>query len=160
MWYSRGGLTYPLFFFGVQEMTSVRPSFTEAIERRRRNWRVGLITIIIITIPFYCVGIFLWGTAPQQRTPTPVVTVTTAVPGAPTASPSNTPDGGVIPSITVLPITVFPNTQFPTFGPPPTSTPTRILSPTPTFIIPTQVPPTNPPPPTVPVITDTPLPFE
>jgi hypothetical protein len=139
----------------------VRPSFTEAIERRRRNWRVGLITIIIITIPFYCVGIFLWGTAPQQRTPTPNVTVTTAIPGAPTASPSNTPDGGVIPSITSLPITVFPNTQFPTFGPPPTMTATRFLSPTPTFVIPTQIPPTNPPPPTsAPLITDTPLPFE
>ena len=51
----------------------MRPSFTEAIERRRRNWRIGLITIIVITIPFYCVGIFLWGTAPQQHTPTPAI---------------------------------------------------------------------------------------
>ena len=97
----------------------MRPSFTEAIERRRRNWRVGLITIIVITIPFYCVGIFLWGTAPQQRTPTPDVTVTTAVPGAPTAgaSPTTTPDGGVIPSITALPITVFPKTKGPPESP-------------------------------------------
>jgi len=138
----------------------VRPSFTEAIERRRRNWRIGLITIIIITIPFYCVGIFLWGTAPQQRTPTPVVITNTPVPGAPSPTSTLTPDGGVVPSITSLPITVFPPTAFPTFAPPTQVPPTRFLSPTPTFIIPTQPPPTQPPPPTVPIITDTPLPFD
>jgi hypothetical protein len=139
----------------------VRPSFTEAIERRRRNWRIGLITIIVITIPFYCVGIFLWGTAPQQRTPTPIVTTATFAPGVPTLTPSLTPDGGVVPSITSLPITVLPPTGFPTLAPPTLIQPTRFLSPTPTFIIPTQVPPTQPPPPTpIPAITDTPLPFE
>jgi hypothetical protein len=135
----------------------VRPSYLEAIERRRRNWRIGLITIIVITIPFYCVGIFLWGTAPQRAqgvTGTP----STFVPSTATPSLTPTPDGGIVPSITALPITVFPNTPFPTFGPPPTETPTRFLSPTPTFIIPTQIPPTQPPPP--PLITDTPLPFE
>jgi hypothetical protein len=136
----------------------VRPSFTQAIERRRRNWRIGLITIIVITIPFYCVGIFLWGTAPQQRTPTPAISATTLAPGIPSPTPTNTPEGGVVPSITPFPITVFPNTPFPTLGPPPTAAPTRFLSPTPTLLIPTQIPPTQPPPP--PLITDTPLPFE
>lgn len=138
----------------------MRPSYQIAMERRRRNWRIGLITIIVITIPFYCVGIFLWGTAPQQRTPTPFVPPTTLAPGVPTPVSTNTPEGGVVPSITPLPITVVAPTAFPTFGPPPTETPTRFLSPTPTFIIPTQPPPTDIPPPTVPLITDTPLPFD
>jgi hypothetical protein len=136
----------------------VRPSYTQAIERRRRNWRIGLITIIVITIPFYCVGIFLWGTAPQNRTPTPVIPATTLAPGVPSPSPTNTPDGGVVPSITPFPITVFPNTEAPTFGPPPTATPTRFLSPTPTIVFPTAVPPTAVPP--TAAITDTPLPFD
>jgi len=138
----------------------VRPSYLEAVERRRRNWRIGLITIIVITIPFYCVGIFLWGTAPQHPQGVLTATPSSILPGTPTPTFTLTPEGGVVPSVTPLPITVFPITftSFPTFGPPPTETPTRFLSPTPTFIIPTQPPPTVPP--TVPPITNTPLPFE
>ena len=43
-----------------------------AVERRRRNLRIVLFSIILGTLPLYCLGILLWGTAPQQnpRTPT------------------------------------------------------------------------------------------
>lgn len=142
----------------------------EAFENRRRNWRIILGTIIVITIPFYCAGIFLWGTAPQRGTPTPQVT---QQPVFGTATPiivTATIQGAV--SITPLPITLFPTQQpFPTFviptPIPSVSFPTRFLSPTPTFNQPTQAPPptqapqpTNPPPPTPQPITDTPLPFD
>ena len=142
-----------------------------AAETRRRNWRVALGTIIAITIPFYCAGFFLWGTAPQ-RTPTPIPSVTPGGPQVVTATsapPTVTPLGGFFPSVTPLGITPlfptqggFPTQQLPTF-----ELPTRFLSPTPQIIPPTQAPPptnapipTNPPPPTQPAITNTPLPFD
>jgi hypothetical protein len=141
-----------------------------AAETRRRNWRVALGTIIAITIPFYCAGFFLWGTAPQRPpTLTPTSTggpqVVTATPLAPTV----TPLGGVIASITPLGITPLFPTQggFPTSQLPTLQLPTRFLSPTPQIIPPTNPPPptnipvpTNPPPPTQPAITNTPLPFD
>jgi hypothetical protein len=142
----------------------------EAVEQRRRNWRIILGTIIIITIPFYCAGIFLWGTAPQRTTPTPQPSQPPAAVG--TATPiivTATLQGEA--SITPLPITGFPTIdQFPTFVIPTVPTvelATRFLSATPTFTQPTQAPvptqapqPTQPPPPTQPPITDTPLPFD
>lgn len=39
----------------------------EAIERRRRTLRIIFMGIIILTVPFYCVGFGLWATAPTQR---------------------------------------------------------------------------------------------
>ncbi len=144
-----------------------------AAETRRKNWRVALGTIIAITIPFYCAGFFLWGTAPQ-RTPTPVPTVTEGGPQVVTATPfppTATPLGGFFPSVTPLGITPFFPTQdnggFPTAQLPTLQLPTRFLSPTPQIVIPTNPPPptnppvpTNPPPPTQPAITNTPLPFD
>jgi hypothetical protein len=44
--------------------------------RRRRNFLRGvLMFIIILTLPFYCLGFFLWGNAPQRDVlPTPTNT--------------------------------------------------------------------------------------
>lgn len=145
----------------------------EAVEQRRRNWRIILGTIIVITIPFYCVGVFLWGTAPQRNaTPTPTVTIlappVTQGPIIVTATSQG------VPTITPLALTVFPTIPtsiFPTFVFP-TAIPTvilstRVLSPTPTVAIPTQPPPptsppqpTQAPPPTQSPITQTPIPFD
>lgn len=143
-----------------------------AAETRRKNWRIALGTIILITVPFYCAGFFLWGTAPQ-RTPTPAPTFTSGpqVVTATTEPPTVTPFGGGVASITPLGITPqFPtqdNGGFPTAQLPTLQLPTRFLSPTPPPIIPTNPPPptnppipTNPPPPTQPAITNTPLPFD
>ena len=144
-----------------------------AAETRRKNWRIALGTIIAITIPFYCAGFFLWGTAPQ-RTPTPATaTATLNGPQVVTATPlPATPTPlGFFPSVTPLGITPFFPTQdnggFPTQQLPTLVLPTRFLSPTPQIVIPTNPPPptnapapTNPPPPTQPAITNTPLPFD
>ena len=144
-----------------------------AAETRRRNWRTILGVIIAITIPFYCAGFFLWGTAPQ-RTPTPIPTATPGGPQVVTATsapPTVTPLGGFFPSVTPLGITpLFPtqdNGGLPTAQLPTLVIPTRFLSPTPQIVIPTNPPPptnapvpTNPPPPTQQAITNTPLPFD
>ncbi len=143
-----------------------------AAETRRKNWRIALGTIIAITIPFYCAGFFLWGTAPQ-RTPTPIpATFTSTGPQVVTATPAQptvTPFGGSFPSVTPLGITPLFPTQggFPTQQLPTLELPTRYLSPTPQIVIPTNPPPptsapipTNPPPPPQPAITNTPLPFD
>ena len=104
-----------------------------AIEQRRRNLRIVLFVIILATLPFYCAGILLWGTAP--RTPTAAdLTATSTFTPLPTI-PSQTP----IPSITPLSMSATP------FGGPLLPTPgqynpgqiaTRYLSPTP-YILPT-----------------------
>ncbi|NWG16715.1 MAG: hypothetical protein HXY41_08780 [Chloroflexi bacterium] len=129
------------------------------VERRRRNIRLILGAIIFITLPFYCAGIILWGTAqPRGQTqPTPTLGTPAIQPTA--ALPTATVPGQA--SITPLPITV----EIPTVFVPPTATdilPTRFLSPTPTFL-PTSTPLptfTPPPPPTAEPITDTPIPFD
>lgn len=136
----------------------MRQAQIEAMERRRRNWRVGLITIIVITIPFYCVGIFLWGTAPQsvQRTPVPTSppeVITATFPGLPTDTPP-----GFFPSVTPLPITLQPTQIVPPTPFPTAIVPTRFLSPTPTFLPPTPFPTVAPP--TIEAPTWTPLPFD
>lgn len=140
----------------------------EAIERRRQNWRIILGTIIVITLPFYCVGLFLWGTAPRRDvTPTAAPTQ----PGQATVTSiiiaTATPTQPGFASITPLPITLeLPTQSFSTVIaitlPPTVPIPTRFLSPTPTFFVqPTSAPlPTNPPAPTAVLITDTPLPFD
>jgi len=139
----------------------------EAIEARRRTLRSIFIFIIVITLPFYCLGLILWGTAPRalatatpQPSSTPGSIIVTATP-----IPSNTPSGPAsITPFTFVPVTTvsFPTqSQF-------TSIPvTRFLSPTPTFFVPptsapvpTQPPPqpTQPPPPTsAPLPTEPPL---
>jgi hypothetical protein len=69
----------------------------EAIERRRRNIRIILFVIILATLPFYCVGALLWGTAPRNV-------------AAPTDfAPTFTPIGGDQTAVTsTLPVTTTP----------------------------------------------------
>lgn len=148
-----------------------------AIEQRRRNLRIVLFVIILATLPFYCAGILLWGTAPRAPSAADLTATATFTP-LPTI-PSQTP----IPSITPLSIsaTPFGGPLLPTPGQyNPGSIATRYLSPTPYFLptdiyIPqptdaptltpypqaTQVPPptqTNAPPP--PTQTDVPPPTD
>jgi hypothetical protein len=138
---------------------------------RQRTIRLILVGIILFTLPFYCAGLFLWGTATPRNRPT-------ATPDAEATSSRATNTAIVIasatpvgnPTITPFPITVnVPDVPgFPTQATfviqtlPPLEQPTRFLSPTPTFlVVPTNPPaPTNPPPPTQPAITNTPLPFD
>lgn len=132
----------------------------EAIERRRRNLRIVLFVIILATLPFYCAGILLWGSAPPRNRPTPTVTTDLSITRT---VPTTTPV--LFPSITPIGITAtLANTpgQFFTFVPP-----TRILSPTPVpatatdFIFPTSTtaPTLTPPPTLTPEPTDTPIPI-
>ncbi len=144
-----------------------------AIERRRRNLRIVLFIIIVATLPFYCAGIILLGTAPQrspiQRTATvtrgetqtaPTATIqvfpsiTPLSQGFPTQALPPTPGQFIPPTVgQVLPPTsILPTATFWVF---PTSTTAPTLTPFPTETpFPTDPPPTDPPP-----ATDTPLPF-
>lgn len=138
-------------------------SFTTGI-RRKQNLRLVLFVIILATLPFYCAGIFLWGTAPQnagQRTPTGSATVRATV----TALATRTPIGfatipGGFPTSGPLPNTPgnwFPPVQ-PTFGGFATATFVYPASSTPA---PTLTPPVIPPTATLfPAASDTPLPFD
>ena len=51
----------------------------DAIERRRRNLRIVLFVIILATLPFYCAGILLWGSAPPRARPTTTATTGLAI---------------------------------------------------------------------------------
>ncbi|HYO89670.1 MAG TPA: thrombospondin type 3 repeat-containing protein [Candidatus Limnocylindrales bacterium] len=132
--------------------------------RRKQSLRLVLFVIILGTLPFYCAGIFLWGTATQnagQRTPTgsattraTVTPLATRTPGGvfPT-SPGGFPTSGPLPNTPgqFFPPPVLPTFGFasPTFVFPPTSSPaptlTQFVPPTATFI---------------PLATATPLPFD
>jgi hypothetical protein len=139
----------------------------QAAEQRRHNWRLVLIAIIVITIPFYCVGFVLWGTASPKVTPTPAgqgTVIPTIPPSTAAPSPSATPQGFVI---SITPLVTLPGTEiFPSFVAPTQVFPTAYLSPTPPLPptippLPTSAPlPTQPPFPTAPSITNTPLPFD
>jgi hypothetical protein len=115
-----------------------------------------LFIIILATLPFYCAGILLWGTAQQDnigRRATSTITPTLPPNGtrAPTLTPfpSVTPFAGV--ATTVSPLVPTPGQSFP-IGP----QPTRFLSPTP-FVQPTIFIPTFTPAPTLtPLPTDAP----
>lgn len=133
----------------------------EAAEARRRTLRSIFIFIIIITLPFYCLGFLLWGTTPRPVAATPAPSATPGIlPTADTAT--NTPSGPA----SITPFTFAPGTSapFPTSVPFTSIPVTRFLSPTPTFnVLPTATPlPTNPPAPTNPppppsVFTEPPL---
>jgi hypothetical protein len=103
-----------------------------AVEKQRRNLRIVLFSIILGTLPLYCLGILLWGTAPQrtQRTATVAATAQPL-----TAQPSATVV--LFPSLTPF--------QFPTQNVvlPPTQQQTYYF-PTQVYVPPTQVyyPPT------------------
>ncbi len=146
-----------------------------AIEQRQRNLRIVLFVIILATLPFYCAGILLLGTATQKAgasgTNTPTFTPIRRT-QTPTVRPTNTPFAfGTVTALS--PLVPTPGQFFPVA--------TRFLSPTP-FILPTNIfiptstlaptltpyptdvpppqptvppPPTDPPPPTL-----TPLPTQ
>lgn len=134
-------------------------------ESRKRMLRGTLLLIIVGTLPFYCIGFFLWGNAPDPNAPIQTLT----------QEPSNTPIGGdatATDSAISSPTALVTATLIRTLPPTPTSgggiiiQPTRFLSPTPfptaTF---TLIPPTNtsmPPTATWTQVvrpTDTPIPF-
>lgn len=149
-------------------------------DKRNRNLRVVLFIIILATLPFYCIGFVLWGTAPSNRAPlpttpaaasaTPLVEVRTATPPLlvsitpltsgtqlspllPTPIQFNTPipDGG---SILFPPVSTSPPVLIPTSTLAPTLTPFPTNTPIP--------PPTNtipPPPSAVPAATNTTVPI-
>lgn len=114
-----------------------------AIDGRRRNLRIALFVIILATLPFYCIGIFLFLRAPQQRPNTALTELAITQqaigtnPGSLVTLVATTPNGR--PSITpfgTLPVG-FPTLVAtpPQFQPPMV---TRYLSATPNFVIPTQ----------------------
>lgn len=145
-------------------------------ERRRRNLRIVLFIIIIATLPFYCAGFLLWGTAPaRQSNDRTTVTATftplaTALTPSRTLQPSITPLGTQLSPLLPTPIQFFPpggggNTNplpptesFPVFIPTATFAPTLTPLPTNTFIPPPTLapPPTNTP---IPIPSDTPIPI-
>ncbi len=135
--------------------------------RSQRNLRIVLFAVILGTLPLYCLGFLLWGTAPRQnaqRTPTATldqqfIPTSTFPPGF----ASNTPL--VLPTITqplfatpgqFLPSPIVPTLFFPTattfFPQQPTLAPTLTpITPTATFLPPTA---TNT---TIPMPTSTPI---
>jgi hypothetical protein len=130
-----------------------------AVDRRKRSLQVVLFLIILATLPFYCVGFILLGTAETAR-PTPTLRATTPAAltrtiNTPTriAFPSITPIGGnggnpllptpsqfippVFPTVNLPPTVIFPtatNYVFPTQTTAPSLTPiptdTQSLPPT------------------------------
>ncbi|RMF78896.1 MAG: hypothetical protein D6737_13190, partial [Chloroflexi bacterium] len=122
-----------------------------AAERRRRNIRIVLFGVILVTLPLYCLGFVLWATGPQNRddaiTPTATATLTpigqdisqtptvTPIPVLATATPISpilpTPGQFNPPPPVVIPPTVFipPTATAVTI---PTSTPAPTLTPIPT----------------------------
>ncbi len=141
----------------------------EALERRRRNIRIILFIIIGATLPFYCAGFLLWGTAPRASTRDLATATFTPIGGNLTATntrpPTNTPlfrtstpgsPLGPTP-LQFIPPTRIPATATSVFIPTSTLAPT--LTPYPTDIPqPTNTPvpaPTNTP---IPLPSDTPVP--
>ncbi len=131
-----------------------------AADARRRTLRSIFIFIIIITLPFYCLGFLLWGTTPRPVAATPAATNTPISIGTQSQTMTNTPSGPAsVTPFTFVPVTSAP---FPTSAPFTSIPITRVLSPTPTLPLPpTAIPqPTQPPPPTnppPPVATEPPL---
>ncbi len=104
-----------------------------AVERRRRNLRIVLFAIILGTLPLYCLGFLLWGTAPNQNARTPTSAATTAVVTLQATATSNV----LFPSLTPFqfPTQIVPTYQFPTAIVPTYQFPTS--APFPTFVVPT-----------------------
>ena len=99
-------------------------SFT-AIERRRRTLRIVLFSVILGTLPLYCLGFFLWGTAPNPAANTRTPTPTTTIRAATTVAPNGTN-------------TLFPSATQPLINTPGQTFPTAVIPPT--FVFPTQTP--------------------
>lgn len=132
-------------------------------DSRRRNLRIILFVIILATLPFYCIGFVLWGTAPQNPGQAPATSTATLPPN--TREATITPTPNLTPSVTPTlgggPLLPTPTQSI--INPPPLI-PTRFLSPTPppvpTIFVPTWTPPPPATPvPPVPVVTDTVIPI-
>lgn len=122
----------------------------EAANRRRTIVRTMLFLTILGTIPFYLLGFWLWGTAPDSEAEPPITEIVV----------TNTPIGGnitpspTVPTSTPFPTSTLPSQQNPTpfqFIPP-----TRIILPTATLFIPSS----TPAPTLTPFPTSTPIPTE
>ena len=139
-----------------------------ALERRRQLVRIVLMVLIVLTLPFYCFGFYLWGTAPQaipaRSTPTALgatntplgggfnltVTATSTIPLFGTSTQVLFPTPGQF--FTPFPTAIQPATfvyQTPTLGPSLTFAPTSTPQPTFTDVPPSLVPPSNTPAPTI-----------
>jgi type VI secretion system secreted protein VgrG len=131
----------------------------ERIIRERRYLRILLFLIILGTLPFYCIGFVLWGTARRPNLSPGLNTATFTPIGADsrptnTMPPTTTPLAGT--ATLISPLQPTPRQ----FVPLPTQPPTVVFIPTATFA-PTLTPfPTNLPAPTqtpIPAPTETPL---
>ncbi len=142
--------------------------------RGRTTLRMIFTGIILLTLPFYCLGLILWGTAPARgvinRTLTPGATATLPTLDGATAVVTNTPPPLVQPTLPQFPTVGGgfpvqpPTAQFPPvvtvfFTPTnfifPTDTPAPTLTPFPTLTN-TPIPqPTNT---LIPTLTETPIP--
>lgn len=157
--------------------------FFESADGSRRNLRIALFAIILLTLPLYCIGFVLWSVAPQTPgagivTRTPSSTPETREP-SPTAGATLTPPPFVTPTglspllptpiqfftpTGVITNPIFPPTSLPptVFIPPPTVAPTLTFVPPPPTSTPlptsTPIPPTSVPP-TVELPTSTTIPF-
>lgn len=130
-------------------------SEVENVYRRRNIMRGILLAIIIGTLPFYCLGFFLWGTAPDPNAaqPSPTASLTPIGGDATTAAPTLT-DIFIVTS--TLPTLAPTSGQFFPTSPPRLLTDTPVLFPTasnaPTLTFPpatlTPVPSDTPQPPT------------
>jgi hypothetical protein len=151
-----------------------------AAANRQRNIRIVLFVIILMTLPFYCIGFFLWGTARPRGAANPTAVITNTPIGsditATVAFPTFTPIGltpSLLSPLQPTPLQFVPINRPPTVFIPPTATPylvpiipTDTLAPTLTLIpsgtpYPTDTPqPSFTPPPTftpVPTNTDVPV---
>lgn len=133
------------------------------LERRRQILRVILIGMIGLTIPFYCLGFFLWATAPDSRAiedRLPTSTITPLGGGIITNTQRPTISSTLFnfPTLQPTPYQYNPPVVVPPVYNPPTATqPFFIPSPTfaPTLTFPPAATNTNVPPPPP---TDTPVP--
>jgi homeobox protein ESX1 len=154
-------------------------SLFSAIMRRRQIIRAILFTIIVATLPFYCAGFLLWGTARLPGAAPETIATNTPIgadgPAIPTGLPSTTPlplTATLLSPLQPTPLQFIPINRPPTTATPfiaptlflPTTTlaPTLTFQPTFTPVLLTSTPPdvpTNPPPATA-VPTQPPLPTE
>jgi len=142
-----------------------------AVERRRNQIRVVLFLIILFTLPFYPLGVWLWLSAPDSEaqvtlTEAPTETIppldntATEPPETNTPRPSSTAANPLDPTpLQIVPLPtrqVQPTIFIPTATTGPTITPRPTNTLLPTF---TPLPPSNTPRPTnTPLPTATPLP--
>jgi hypothetical protein len=152
----------------------------EALERRRQILRVFFLGVILFTLPLYCIGFWMWGSAPRganggdtrltpfdTNTPLGNPFVTRTIPptvqrGTPTSgSPLQNTPGQFLPRPTIVFVPTWTSAFIPTSTPAPSLTPYPTFTPPPTWTpVPTN---TNPPVPTATFTetpTWTPLPFD